>query len=127
MSKVPSGLKYVSSHEWLRLNDSGEITVGITDYAQESLGELVFVELPSVGAKFSSGNQVCVIESVKAASDIYCPISGVIVSINEKLSSKPELVNSSPYDEGWFFRIKPDNISDYDSLLSDFEYQDEIS
>jgi len=107
MSEVPTELKYTSSHEWLRVEDDGLITVGISDHAQELLGDLVFVELPEVGIDYVAGDECCVVESVKAASDVYMPISGEIVAINETLSDEPEMINSSPYDNGWLFKVKP--------------------
>ena len=127
MSNIPSGLKYVSSHEWLRLEDNSEITVGITDYAQELLGDIVFIELPNIGVKFSAGEAVGVIESVKAASDIYIPISAKIVSVNDDLLTNPNLINTSSYDQGWIFRIKPDDINDYDNLLNAHQYKETLS
>lgn len=116
MSNVPSELKYLSSHEWVRLEADGETAViGITDHAQELLGDVVFVELPEVGAELSAGDEAGVVESVKAASDIYAPVSGEVLEINEALEEAPETVNSEPYDDGWFFKVK---LSDADELAS---------
>lgn len=117
MSNVPVELKYRDSHEWLRKNADGTYTVGITEHAQELLGDMVFVDLPEVGATFSAGEECAVAESVKAASDIYAPISGEIVAVNDSLNDSPEQVNSEPYDGGWLFQIKASDESEIDSLL----------
>ena len=105
MSNIPAELKYIASHEWLRLEDDGTITVGITDHAQDLLGDVVFVELPDVGDIIAVDDEISVVESVKAASDVYAPISGEVVAINEALEDDPEIINSDPYGEGWFFRM----------------------
>lgn len=126
MSNVPAELKYIASHEWLRLEDDGTITVGITDHAQDLLGDVVFVELPEVGANITLDEEIAVVESVKAASDIYAPISGEIVAINESLDDDPEIINSDPYGEGWFFRMKPENMEDYEALMNADEYENEL-
>lgn len=123
MSNIPSDLKYVASHEWLKLEDDGIITVGITDHAQDLLGDVVFVELPEVGRTVSADEEIAVVESVKAASDVYAPIAGEIVEINEELVDSPELANEDPYGKAWFFKIKPENASDYDGLMSADEYE----
>lgn len=126
MSHIPAELKYVASHEWLRLEDDGTITVGITEHAQDLLGDIVFVELPEVGDTVAADDEIAVVESVKAASDVYAPITGEIVAINESLEDEPEIINSDPYGDGWFFKIKPDNVDDYESLLTAEEYQNEL-
>ncbi|MCG7412159.1 glycine cleavage system protein GcvH [Moraxella nonliquefaciens] len=123
MSNIPADLKYVASHEWLKLEDDGIITVGITDHAQDLLGDVVFVELPEVGREVSADEEIAVVESVKAASDVYAPIAGEIVEINDELVDSPELANEDPYGKAWFFKIKPTNVADYDDLLSAEEYQ----
>lgn len=123
MSNIPADLKYVASHEWLKLEDNGIITVGITDHAQDLLGDVVFVELPEVGREVSADEEIAVVESVKAASDVYAPIAGEIVEINDELVDSPELANEDPYGKAWFFKIKPANVTDYDDLLSAEEYQ----
>ena len=123
MSNIPADLKYVASHEWLKLEDNGIITVGITDHAQDLLGDVVFVELPEVGREVSADEEIAVVESVKAASDVYAPIAGEIVEINDELVDSPELANEDPYGKAWFFKIKPANVADYDDLLSAEEYQ----
>ena len=116
MSNIPGELKYLSSHEWVRVESDGEtVTVGITDHAQDLLGDVVFVELPEVDADLAAGDEAGVVESVKAASDIFSPIGGVVIAINEDLEDSPELVNSDPYDDGWFFKLK---ISDADELAA---------
>lgn len=126
MSNVPVELKYRDSHEWLRKNADGTYTVGITEHAQELLGDMVFVDLPEVGATFSAGEECAVAESVKAASDIYAPISGEIVAVNDALNNSPEQVNSEPYDGGWLFQIKASDESEIDSLLDADAYKASI-
>ncbi len=117
MSQVPKELKYLASHEWARLEEDGTVTVGITDHAQDMLGDVVFVELPDLDAEISAGDEAGVVESVKAASDIYTPVSGVVVAINEELQDTPELVNSDPYHDGWFFRVKPSDTTELEQML----------
>lgn len=118
MSNIPSELKYLSSHEWVRVEADGETAViGITDHAQELLGDVVFVELPEVGASIAAGDEAGVVESVKAASDIYAPVSGEVIEINETLEDAPETVNSEPYDDGWFFKVKLSDTSELSALL----------
>ncbi|MGI9279669.1 MAG: glycine cleavage system protein GcvH [Endozoicomonas sp.] len=106
MSSIPSELRYARSHEWIRIEEDGTATIGITDHAQEALGDVVFVELPEAGSILAAEDEAGVVESVKAASDIYAPISGEVVAINEALEETPETVNGAPYDEGWFFKVK---------------------
>ncbi len=126
MSNIPSELKYVASHEWLRLEADGTITVGITDHAQDLLGDVVFVELPEVGTNVEADQEIAVVESVKAASDVYAPIAGEIVEINEELVDSPELANEDPYGKAWFFKVKPANPADYDDLMSAEEYESSL-
>jgi len=121
MSHTPEELKYAASHEWARL-DGDIVTVGISDHAQDALGDLVYVELPSVGDSVQAGDEAGVVESVKAASDIYAPVSGEIVEINEALADAPETVNSAPYTDGWLYRIRISDASELDKLLSADEY-----
>lgn len=123
MSDIPENLKYAKSHEWARLEDDGSVTVGITDHAQEQLGDLVFVELPEVGASVSASKDCAVVESVKAASDVYAPIGGEIVGANSVLTDAPETINSDPYGEGWMFRIKVSDKSELDALLDATAYK----
>lgn len=122
MSNVPAELKYSKEHEWLRKEADGTYTVGITEHAQELLGDMVFVDLPEVGATVAAGDDCAVAESVKAASDIYAPISGEIVAVNETLGDAPEQVNSEPYGEGWIFKIKASDEAEVDALLSATAY-----
>ena len=123
MSNVPAELKYSKEHEWLRKEEDGSYTVGITEHAQELLGDMVFVDLPEVGTVGSAGDDCAVAESVKAASDIYAPISGEIVAVNEDLGDSPEQVNSEPYGDGWIFRIKASNEAEVAALLDATAYQ----
>ncbi|MGQ9510715.1 MAG: glycine cleavage system protein GcvH [Thermaceae bacterium] len=113
---APKDRFYAKTHEWA-LPEGGEVVVGITDRAQEQLGDVVYVELPQVGRKVAAQEAVAVVESVKTASDIYAPVAGVIVAVNEALTATPELINQDPYGEGWIFKLKPDNLSDLDALL----------
>ena len=117
MSEMPSELKYARTHEWARLEDDGTVTVGITDHAQHALGDVVFVELPEVGADITAGSEAGVVESVKAASDIYAPVSGEVIAINEKLVDVPETINGDPYGDGWFFRLRPSDEAELEELL----------
>ena len=126
MSNIPAELKYVASHEWLRTEADGTVTVGITEHAQELLGDIVFIELPEVGTELAADEQAGVVESVKAASDVYAPITGEIVAVNDALVSAPEIANSDPYGDGWFFKIKPANTAEWDGLLSAEQYAAEI-
>ena len=117
MSNIPSDLRYRDSHEWIRVEDEGTVVVGISDHAQEALGDMVFVELPEPGMSYDQAEACAVVESVKAASDIYAPVSGEVVEANGKLEDSPELVNSDPYGEGWLFRMIPSDSSELDGLL----------
>jgi len=123
MSNTPSELKYARSHEWARLEEDGTITVGITEHAQDALGDVVYIEVPTVGDNIAGGDQAGVVESVKAASDIYSPLSGEVLAVNESLEDEPELVNSDPYNDGWFFRLQPDDLSELEGLMSADEYK----
>ena len=122
MAEFPEELKYAGSHEWAKADEDGLVVVGISDHAQDALGDIVFVELPELELEVDQGTEVAVVESVKAASDIYAPVSGVIVAVNEKLEETPETVNESPYDDGWFFKIKPSALDQMDDLLSAADY-----
>lgn len=126
MSEIPGDLKFLKSHEWARLEDSGNVTVGISDHAQRALGDLVYVELPTVGDVIEAGNGAAVVESVKAASDVYAPVSGTVVAVNDKLSDNPETINEDAYGEGWMFVLKPSNPSQLDELLSPDDYSEQI-
>ena len=122
MSDTPSELKYASSHEWARLEEDGTVTIGITDHAQDALGDVVFVELPDVGTTLAAAEEAGVVESVKAASDIYAPIAGAVIAINDKLEDEPETVNSDPYNDGWFYKLQPSDSSELDALMSAEDY-----
>ncbi|MBB1438011.1 glycine cleavage system protein GcvH [Shewanella sp. SG41-4] len=126
MSTIPAELKYASSHEWIRKESDGSYTVGITEHAQDLLGDMVFVELPEVGDTVTAGDDCAVAESVKAASDIYAPISGEVIAVNESLEDSPELVNSDAFGEGWFFRVMPSDEAEVDALLDADGYQEVI-
>jgi glycine cleavage system H protein len=124
MSCIPSNLKYLDSHEWARVESDGTVTIGISDHAQGALGDLVFVEVPEVGRALTKGGAAAVVESVKAASDVYSPVSGEVIANNsEALSATPELVNSDPYGQGWLFKVKPSNSGDLASLLDAKSYE----
>jgi glycine cleavage system H protein len=127
MSQTPSELKYTATHEWARLEEDGTVTVGITDHAQEALGDVVFVELPDVGTELAAADEAGVVESVKAASDIYAPMAGGVIAANERLEDNPELVNSDPYNDGWFYRLEPADVSELDALLSADDYQQQCA
>ena len=123
MNETPSDLKFLDSHEWIK-EDENTVIVGISDHAQNELGEVVFVELPAIGDEFVSGDEAAVVESVKAASEVYTPISGEVIEVNEALEENPELVNTSPYEEGWFFKLEvsDENLGSIDSLMTAEEY-----
>ena len=127
MSEIPSELKYTKSHEWVRDEDDGSVTIGITDHAQELLGDLVFVELPEVGTEMPAEDAVCVVESVKAASDVYMPVSGEVIEVNELLADAPETINDSPYDDGWLIRVKMSNPDELEDLMDADTYDAEIA
>ena len=122
MSHIPADLRFAESHEWARLEADGTVTVGISDHAQEALGDVVFVELTEVGKVFAMGETAGVVESVKAASDIYSPVSGEVIAVNEGLSGEPELLNSDPYG-AWIFKLKPSNVAELEKLLDATAYQ----
>lgn len=123
MSEIPEELKYTKEHEWVREKDDGNVEVGITDHAQMALGDLVYIELPDADSAVAAGDAFAVVESVKAASDVYLPLSGKIVEVNDALVDGPELVNSDPYGDGWLIRFRPDSPSELDELLSGDDYQ----
>ncbi|HEB96452.1 MAG TPA: glycine cleavage system protein GcvH [Sedimenticola thiotaurini] len=123
MSNVPSELKYTNSHEWVRDEGDGTVTVGITEHAQELLGDLVFVELPETGSEVAAGSECAVVESVKAASDVYSPVTGEVVAVNEALADAPEKVNEDAFGEGWLFRVKLADPAQLDGLLDAGAYQ----
>lgn len=123
MSELPTELRYLESHEWVRNEGDGTATIGITDHAQDSLGDVVYVELPEVGSQVTASEEAGVVESVKAASDIFSPVSGEVIAINESLEDAPETVNNSPYGDGWFFKVKMSDPSELDGLLDAEGYQ----
>jgi glycine cleavage system H protein len=123
MSNIPKDLKYTKSHEWVKPNADGSVTVGITHHAQDLMGDMVFVDLPTAGTKVTSGKECGVVESVKAASDVYAPVSGEIVEANAALADSPETVNKDPYGSGWMFRLKPANKAEVDALLDAKAYE----
>ncbi len=129
MSNIPDDLKYTADHEWVRVNNDGTLTIGVSDYAQERLGDLVFVEIPEVGRTIDGGESCAVVESVKSASDINCPVAGEVIEVNEALADTPELVNEDPYGEGWLFRVSSseslDNLMDADAYSAHISEDDD--
>lgn len=126
MNEIPGDLKFLKSHEWARIEDDGTVTVGVSEHAQGQLGDLVYVELPAVGDSVDAGSAVAVVESVKAASDVYSPVSGTVVRVNEALGDKPETINEDAFGDGWIFAIKPSSLTELDELLSPDEYAELI-
>lgn len=124
MSQVPDDLRFIATHQWVRLDDDGMATVGITDFAQDSLGDVVFVELPQVGTQVTNGAEAGVVESVKSASDVYSPVTGEVIAVNEALEESPEKINEDPYGEGWLYRVHPDNADELADLLDSEQYQE---
>ena len=124
MSEIPADYRYATTHEWARLDDDGFVVIGITDHAQNALGDVVYVELPEDGQQVSAQAEAGVVESVKAASDIYAPVSGTVVAINTALEEAPETVNDDPYGDGWFFKLRPDDVAELEDLLSSEAYAD---
>jgi len=124
MNEIPGDLKFKKSHEWVRVEADGSVTIGISDHAQNLLGDIVFVELPEIGAQMSAEDEVAIVESVKAASDVYSPISGEIIEVNEVLLDNPEIINESPYHEGWFYKLQPNDSEEINELLSPEQYGD---
>ena len=127
MSETPDDLIYAASHEWVRRLDDDIVEVGITDFAQQALGDVVYVELPEVGDTVTASEECCAVESVKAASDIYAPLSGEVVAVNEALDDEPELLNQSPYGDGWIFKIKVEDLSELDALLNAAQYAEQTA
>ncbi len=123
MSNVPGDLKYVKTHEWIKKLPDGNVAIGITDHAQHALGDLVFVEVPKVGRKLAADEACAVVESVKAASDVYAPLAGEVIEVNPKLADAPETLNQDPYGAGWMWKLKPANAGDVDKLLDAAAYQ----
>jgi len=127
MSQIPHELMYTKSHEWIRTEDDGSVTIGITEHAQEALGDMVFIELPDLGNEYDATEECGVVESVKAASDIYAPLTGEIVALNEELEDAPELVNSDPYNDGWLFRMQLAAPDELENLLSAEDYEKSLN
>lgn len=125
MSLTPAELKYAHTHEWARLEEGGIVTVGISDHAQDALGDVVFVELPAVGVELSAGDEAGVVESVKAASDIYAPVSGEVIAVNSLLESAPETVNAEPYGDGWFFQLRASDPQELENLMDADAYREQ--
>jgi glycine cleavage system H protein len=123
MSQNPSELYYAKTHEWVRREEDGTVTVGITEHAQDALGDVVYVETPEVGDSIAAGDQAGVVESVKAASDIYAPVTGEVIATNEALEDAPETVNSDAFNDGWFFKLQPEDIGELDTLMSAEQYE----
>jgi glycine cleavage system H protein len=119
---ITNEIRYLASHEWGRIDEEGILTVGISDHAQDLLGDIVFVELPDIGKTLEAEEESAIVESVKAASDVYSPLSGEVIDVNEKLLDEPEIVNGSPYEEGWFFKIRLDDGSEFENLMTEEEY-----
>ncbi len=126
MSKIPSHLKYTESHEWVDANDEGKARIGISDHAQAALGDLVYVELPAVGDELSQGDACAVVESVKAASDIYTPVSGTVIAINEDLDADPAIINSDPYNDGWLFELELLDTEELEGLKDAESYEESL-
>ena len=124
MSEIPGDLKFLSSHEWTRVESDGTVTVGISDHAQDLLGDIVFVELPELGQSIDAESDAAIVESVKAASDVYSPLSGEVVEVNTLLEDQPEVINSSPYEDGWFYKLKPTDMDELKNLLSPEDYSE---
>ena len=122
MNDISCDLKFLSSHEWARVESDGTVTIGISDHAQDLLGDIVFVELPEVGQSIDAESDAAIVESVKAASDIYSPLSGEVIEINSALEDQPEIINSSPYEDGWFYKLNPSDMGELDNLLSPEDY-----
>ena len=124
MSDIPGDLKFLSSHEWVRVEPDGSVTIGISDHAQDLLGDIVFVELPDIGQSIEAETDAAIVESVKAASDVYSPISGEVTEVNSILEDQPEIINSSPYEDGWFFKMTPSDLGEIEDLLSPEDYSE---
>ena len=124
MNDIPGDLKFLSSHEWVRVEPDGSVTIGISDHAQDLLGDIVFVELPDIGQSIDAETDAAIVESVKAASDVYSPISGEVTEVNSILEDQPEIINSSPYEDGWFFKMTPSDLGQVEDLLSPEDYSE---
>jgi glycine cleavage system H protein len=127
MSNIPGELKYSKSHEWVRINDDGSVTIGITEHAQDLMGDMVYVELPESGASYNQSDDCAVVESVKAASDVYAPIGGEVVEVNDALADAPETINNDPYGEGWIFRMTPADSAEVEALMDANAYEELVA
>jgi glycine cleavage system H protein len=124
MGDIPGDLKFLSSHEWVRVEPDGSVTIGISDHAQDLLGDIVFVELPEIGQSIDAETDAAIVESVKAASDVYSPISGEVTEVNPILEDQPEIINTSPYEDGWFYKMMPTDLGEIENLLSPEDYSE---
>jgi glycine cleavage system H protein len=124
MRDIPGDLKFLSSHEWVRVESDGSVTIGISDHAQDLLGDIVFVELPEIGQSIDAETDAAIVESVKAASDVYSPISGEVTEVNPILEDQPEIINTSPYEDGWFYKMLPSDLGEIENLLSPEDYSE---
>jgi glycine cleavage system H protein len=124
MGDIPGDLKFLSSHEWVRVEPDGSVTIGISDHAQDLLGDIVFVELPEIGQSIDAETDAAIVESVKAASDVYSPISGEVTEVNPILEDQPEIINTSPYEDGWFYKMMPSDLGEIENLLSPEDYSE---
>ena len=124
MGDIPGDLKFLSSHEWVRVEPDGSVTIGISDHAQDLLGDIVFVELPEIGQSIDAETDAAIVESVKAASDVYSPISGEVTEVNPILEDQPEIINTSPYEDGWFYKMMPSDLVEIENLLSPEDYSE---
>ena len=124
MGDIPGDLKFLSSHEWVRVEPDGSVTIGISHHAQDLLGDIVFVELPDIGQSIDAETDAAIVESVKAASDVYSPISGEVTEVNPILEDQPEIINSSPYEDGWFYKMIPSDLGEIENLLSPEDYSE---
>ena len=124
MADIPGDLKFLSSHEWVRVEPDGSVTIGISDHAQDLLGDIVFVELPEIGQSIDAETDAAIVESVKAASDVYSPISGEVTEVNPILEDQPEIINTSPYEDGWFYKMLPSDLGEIENLLSPEDYSE---
>ena len=124
MGDIPGDLKFLSSHEWVRVEPDGSVTIGISDHAQDLLGDIVFVELPEIGQSIDAETDAAIVEAVKAASDVYSPISGEVTEVNPILEDQPEIINTSPYEDGWFYKMLPSDLGEIENLLSPEDYSE---
>jgi len=127
MSEIPADLKYIETHQWVRVSDDGTATVGITDFAQEQLGDVVYIGVPDVGATVNSGEEAGVAESVKSASDVFSPVTGEVIEVNESLEDEPEKVNEDPYGDGWLYKVRLEDAGELDGLMDSTAYAEHVA